>query len=117
MTVFCTIFINSNAQYSTVLYCTVLYNTVHVVSECSLTSVNTSQHFGISSSYHFFILNLNTQLLIFIQIFARIDQLTTDDIKATASRFLADEDHVLAAIGTIGKLPDYDWIRERSCAK
>ena len=49
------------------------------------------------------------------QIFARIDQLTTDDIKATARRFLADEDHVLAAIGTIGKLPNYDWIRERSC--
>ena len=48
------------------------------------------------------------------QMFARIDMLSTDDIKATANKLINDEDHVLTAIGTIGNLPDYDWIRKRS---
>ena len=73
---------------------------------------------SLADFHHFFLLlKLQTQIIILSQIFARIDQLTTEDIKATASRFLADEDHVLAAIGTIGNLPDYNWIRERSCVK
>ena len=46
--------------------------------------------------------------------FARIDALTARDIRATANRFINDEDHALAAIGPIGNLPDYKWIRERS---
>ena len=48
------------------------------------------------------------------QMFARIDALSTEDIRATANRYINDEDHALAAIGPIGALPQYDWIRERS---
>ena len=48
------------------------------------------------------------------QMFARIDMLSTDDIKATANKLINDEDHVLTAIGRIGNLPDYEWIRQRS---
>lgn len=48
------------------------------------------------------------------EIFARIDGITTSDIKATASKFINDEDHALAAIGPIFELPDYNWIRRRS---
>jgi mitochondrial-processing peptidase subunit beta len=46
--------------------------------------------------------------------FARIDALTTDDVKATANKFINDEDHALAAVGPIFELPDYNWIRRRS---
>lgn len=46
--------------------------------------------------------------------FARIDALSTDDIKTTANRFINDEDHALSAIGPIFELPDYNWIRRRS---
>ncbi len=45
---------------------------------------------------------------------ARIDAITTSDIKATATTFFNDEDHALAAIGPIHGLPDYNWIRRRS---
>ena len=48
------------------------------------------------------------------EIFARIDGLTTADVKATASKFINDEDHALAAVGPIFELPDYNWIRRRS---
>ena len=46
--------------------------------------------------------------------FARIDAITTEDVKATANRFFNDEDHALAAIGPVFELPDYNWIRRRS---
>lgn len=46
--------------------------------------------------------------------FARIDAITTDDIKRTANKVINDEDHALAAIGPIFELPDYNWIRRRS---
>lgn len=46
--------------------------------------------------------------------FARIDALTTDDVKTTANRFINDEDHALTAVGPIFELPDYNWIRRRS---
>jgi len=46
--------------------------------------------------------------------FARIDALSTEDVKATANKFINDEDHALAAIGPIFELPDYNWIRRRS---
>jgi len=45
---------------------------------------------------------------------ARVAALKTDDIKETANRVINDEDHVLAAIGPIFELPDYNWIRRRS---
>jgi len=46
--------------------------------------------------------------------FARIDALSTEDVKATANKFINDEDHALSAIGPIFELPDYNWIRRRS---
>mmetsp|Transcript_1161 Transcript_1161/g.1315 ORF Transcript_1161/g.1315 Transcript_1161/m.1315 type:complete len:463 (-) Transcript_1161:149-1537(-) len=49
------------------------------------------------------------------EMFHRIDAITTSDLKATASKFVLDEDHALAAIGPIHQLPDYNWIRKRSC--
>ncbi len=48
------------------------------------------------------------------ELFARIDALTTEDIKKTANKIINDEDHALAAIGPIYELPDYNWIRRRS---
>ncbi|CAM9537216.1 unnamed protein product [Phaeothamnion confervicola] len=48
------------------------------------------------------------------EMFSRIDALTTADLKKTASTFINDQDHALAAIGTIHELPDYNWIRRRS---
>mmetsp|Transcript_5380 Transcript_5380/g.7253 ORF Transcript_5380/g.7253 Transcript_5380/m.7253 type:complete len:479 (-) Transcript_5380:261-1697(-) len=49
-----------------------------------------------------------------VEVFARIDALTTDDVKATAAKFINDEDHALCAIGGIHELPDYNWIRRHS---
>eukprot|EP00602_Paraphysomonas_sp_CaronLab_P001412 CAMPEP_0185027918 /NCGR_PEP_ID=MMETSP1103-20130426/13239_1 /TAXON_ID=36769 /ORGANISM="Paraphysomonas bandaiensis, Strain Caron Lab Isolate" /LENGTH=460 /DNA_ID=CAMNT_0027562109 /DNA_START=9 /DNA_END=1388 /DNA_ORIENTATION=+ len=40
---------------------------------------------------------------------ARIDAITTDDVRVTANKFFNDEDHALAAIGPIFELPDYNW--------
>jgi len=48
------------------------------------------------------------------EIFSRIDSVTVDDIKATASKFINDQDHALAAVGGIHELPDYTWIRRHS---
>mmetsp|Transcript_31368 Transcript_31368/g.46266 ORF Transcript_31368/g.46266 Transcript_31368/m.46266 type:complete len:474 (+) Transcript_31368:97-1518(+) len=48
------------------------------------------------------------------EIFSRIDAVTTADIKATAAKFINDEDHALAAVGGIHELPDYSWIRRHS---
>mmetsp|Transcript_550 Transcript_550/g.811 ORF Transcript_550/g.811 Transcript_550/m.811 type:complete len:463 (+) Transcript_550:32-1420(+) len=48
------------------------------------------------------------------EIFARIDAITTGDVKITANKVINDEDHALAAIGPIFELPDYNWIRRRS---
>ena len=48
------------------------------------------------------------------EIFSRIDAVTTSDIKATAAKFINDQDHALAAVGGIHELPDYQWIRRHS---
>jgi len=48
------------------------------------------------------------------ELFARIDAVTTADIKATAAKFINDEEHALAAVGGIHELPDYNWIRAHS---
>ena len=48
------------------------------------------------------------------EIFCRIDAVTVDDIKATAAKFINDQDHALAAVGGIHELPDYSWIRSHS---
>eukprot|EP00529_Nitzschia_sp_RCC80_P023014 CAMPEP_0113464340 /NCGR_PEP_ID=MMETSP0014_2-20120614/13151_1 /TAXON_ID=2857 /ORGANISM="Nitzschia sp." /LENGTH=469 /DNA_ID=CAMNT_0000356419 /DNA_START=83 /DNA_END=1489 /DNA_ORIENTATION=+ /assembly_acc=CAM_ASM_000159 len=43
------------------------------------------------------------------ELFARIDAVTTSDIRATAYKFFNDQDHCLAAVGGIHELPDYTW--------
>ena len=48
------------------------------------------------------------------EIFSRIDAVTTSDIKATASKFINDQDHALAAVGGIHELGDYNWFRRHS---
>eukprot|EP00543_Licmophora_paradoxa_P002599 CAMPEP_0202459336 /NCGR_PEP_ID=MMETSP1360-20130828/34764_1 /ASSEMBLY_ACC=CAM_ASM_000848 /TAXON_ID=515479 /ORGANISM="Licmophora paradoxa, Strain CCMP2313" /LENGTH=429 /DNA_ID=CAMNT_0049080353 /DNA_START=152 /DNA_END=1441 /DNA_ORIENTATION=+ len=48
------------------------------------------------------------------EIFSRIDAVTTADIRATAAKFINDQDHALAAVGGIHELPDYNWIRRHS---
>jgi processing peptidase subunit beta len=48
------------------------------------------------------------------EIFSRIEAVTTADIKATAAKFINDQDHALAAVGGIHELPDYNWIRRHS---
>lgn len=48
------------------------------------------------------------------EIFSRIDAITASDIRATATKFINDQDHALAAVGGIHELPDYDWIRRHS---
>jgi len=48
------------------------------------------------------------------EIFSRIDSVTAADVKATAAKFINDQDHALAAVGGIHELPDYNWIRRHS---
>jgi processing peptidase subunit beta len=48
------------------------------------------------------------------EIFSRIESITAADVKATAARFINDQDHALAAVGGIHELPDYNWIRRHS---
>lgn len=47
------------------------------------------------------------------ELFQRIDDTTVEDIKAAAMKYIHDEDHALAAVGSIYELPDYNWIRRR----
>jgi len=49
-----------------------------------------------------------------VEMIARVDALTQDDMKAAASEVINDQDHALAAIGGIHELPDYNWIRRHS---
>ena len=44
-------------------------------------------------------------------IFSCIDAITAADVKATAAKFINDQDHTLAAVGGIHELPNYKWIR------
>ena len=48
------------------------------------------------------------------ELFARIDAVTTSDIRATAYKFFNDQDHCLAAVGGIHELPDYTWFRRHT---
>jgi processing peptidase subunit beta len=48
------------------------------------------------------------------ELFARIDALSTSDVRTTAYKFIHDQDHALSAVGPIYELPDYNWIRRRS---
>lgn len=48
------------------------------------------------------------------EIFARIEAVEVEDIKATALAYIVDEDHALAAIGPVENLPSYDSIRRQA---
>eukprot|EP00611_Tribonema_gayanum_P029917 TRINITY_DN8159_c0_g1_i1.p1 TRINITY_DN8159_c0_g1~~TRINITY_DN8159_c0_g1_i1.p1 ORF type:complete len:260 (+),score=100.33 TRINITY_DN8159_c0_g1_i1:89-781(+) len=48
------------------------------------------------------------------ELFARLDALSTGDVRDTVNEFVNDQDHALAAVGPIYELPDYNWIRRRS---
>eukprot|EP00550_Attheya_septentrionalis_P000357 CAMPEP_0198291266 /NCGR_PEP_ID=MMETSP1449-20131203/8851_1 /TAXON_ID=420275 /ORGANISM="Attheya septentrionalis, Strain CCMP2084" /LENGTH=475 /DNA_ID=CAMNT_0043989883 /DNA_START=12 /DNA_END=1439 /DNA_ORIENTATION=+ len=48
------------------------------------------------------------------EIFSRIEAVNSDDIKATAGKFINDQEHALAAVGGLHELPDYNWIRRHS---
>ncbi|CAN0214797.1 unnamed protein product [Ectocarpus sp. 6 AP-2014] len=50
----------------------------------------------------------------YAEMVARIDAITTKEIKASADEIINDQDHALAAVGPIHELPDYNWIRRRS---
>lgn len=43
-----------------------------------------------------------------VEILARIDAVSPEDVRATALKFLSDKDHALAAYGSISHLPPYD---------
>jgi len=51
------------------------------------------------------------------EIFSRIDAPTASDVKATASKFINEQDHALAAVGGIHELVvgDYNWFLCHSC--
>jgi len=48
------------------------------------------------------------------EIFSRIDAVSSADIRATAAKFINDEDHAMAAVGGIHELGDYVWFRTSS---
>eukprot|EP00612_Vaucheria_litorea_P004968 CAMPEP_0171462564 /NCGR_PEP_ID=MMETSP0945-20130129/6551_1 /TAXON_ID=109269 /ORGANISM="Vaucheria litorea, Strain CCMP2940" /LENGTH=451 /DNA_ID=CAMNT_0011989115 /DNA_START=62 /DNA_END=1414 /DNA_ORIENTATION=- len=43
------------------------------------------------------------------ELMARIDGITTEQVRETAYRFIHDQDHALGAVGPIYELPDYNW--------
>jgi len=48
------------------------------------------------------------------EVLARIDAVTPDDVRATARKFLEDQDHALAAYGVITDVPSYDQCHIRN---
>jgi processing peptidase subunit beta len=48
------------------------------------------------------------------ELFARIDAVDAETIKAVASRFILDQDLAVAAMGDVQDMPDYNWLRRRS---
>jgi mitochondrial-processing peptidase subunit beta len=48
------------------------------------------------------------------ELFARIDAVDADTIRAVADRFLYDQDAAIAAVGDTQFLPDYNWFRRRT---
>ncbi|CAM9789232.1 unnamed protein product [Scytosiphon promiscuus] len=51
------------------------------------------------------------------EVFARIDAIEAEDVRVCANRFVNDEDHAMAALGPVGGLPNYDWIRNRTIVR
>ncbi|XP_027908499.1 probable mitochondrial-processing peptidase subunit beta, mitochondrial [Vigna unguiculata] len=50
----------------------------------------------------------------FAELFARIDAVDASTIKRVANRFIYDKDIVIAAMGPVQRLPDYNWFRRRT---
>ena len=48
------------------------------------------------------------------EMFARIDAVDVDTIKAVADKFIYDQDIAIAAMGDTQNLPDYTWFRRRT---
>lgn len=48
------------------------------------------------------------------ELFARIDAVDSDTVKAVANRFILDQDVAIAALGDTQFLPDYTWMRRRT---
>ena len=48
------------------------------------------------------------------ELFARIDAIDAETIKAVAERFIYDQDVAIAALGDTQNLPDYTWFRRRT---
>ena len=48
------------------------------------------------------------------ELFARIDAVDTNAIKAVAKRFILDQDLAITAMGDTQELPDYNWCRRRT---
>jgi processing peptidase subunit beta len=50
------------------------------------------------------------------EMFARIDAITVDDVKRVATKYIHDQDPVLAAIGQTEEMIDYNWLRSFTVA-
>ncbi|XP_050227900.1 probable mitochondrial-processing peptidase subunit beta, mitochondrial [Mercurialis annua] len=50
----------------------------------------------------------------FAELFARIDAVDASTVKRVANRFIHDKDIVIAAMGPVQGLPDYNWFRRRT---
>lgn len=48
------------------------------------------------------------------ELFARIDAVTADTVRAVADRFIFDKDVAIAAVGDTQLLQDYNWFRRRT---
>lgn len=48
------------------------------------------------------------------ELFARIDAVDANAIRAVADRFVYDQDMAVAAVGDVQFTPDYNWFRRRS---
>jgi processing peptidase subunit beta len=48
------------------------------------------------------------------EIFARLDAVTAETVKAVAERVIYDQDPAIAAMGDVQHLPDYNWFRRRT---
>lgn len=48
------------------------------------------------------------------EMFTRLDEVDVNGLKSVVQKYLIDRDHVLAAIGPLHELPDYNLVRTRS---
>ena len=64
--------------------------------------------------------DIGRQLLVYgrripkAEMFARIDAVNADTIKAVADRFIYDQDLAICAMGDLQNLPDYTYFRRRT---